>query len=160
MKYSLLLLVIVLAFAGCQKELSFEKVPVEPTKETSRKYQLRDFYSDIPIDFIEYDDTVKSETELWSYVNDYIKDDIDEFFTDSTLVRVYQNEIKKPGNDEPVFDMYYSIGTDSEGQYMNFIGPNYEPLKYRLQVINEDYFIIYVKWSQGATVYSRFERIR
>jgi hypothetical protein len=158
MKYSLLLLVAVVAFASCQKELSFENTST-PTKEISRKYQLKDFYSDIPIDFIEYDDTVKSETGLWSYVNDYIKDDVNEFFTDSTLVRIFQNEIKMPGNDEAVLDKYYFIGTDEDGQYMKFLGPNYEALKYRLQVINEDYFIIYLSWKHGSTVYSRFERI-
>jgi hypothetical protein len=163
MKYSLyLLLAAALAITGCQKELSFEKgdAPDEPSKEVSRKYQLRDFYSDIPVDFDEQDDIVKSETELWSYVKEYIKDDIDEFFNDSTLVRVYQNDMKMPGNDEAILDKFYAIGTDSEGQYMSFIGPDYEPLKYRLQVINEDYFIIYVKWRHGATIYSRFERIR
>jgi hypothetical protein len=136
------------------------KGPEEPSKEISRKYQLRGFYSDIPIDFNEHDDTIKSETDLWSYVNDYIKDDVDELFTDSTLVRVYQNDIKMPGNDEPIFDKYYFIGNDAEGPYMKFLGPDYEQLKYRLQEINDDYFIIYLKWKHGSTVYSRFERIR
>jgi hypothetical protein len=162
MKYSLTLLLIVLALTACQKELSFENPgnPVEPDMEISRRYQLRDFYSDIPVDFDEEDDTIKSETELWVYVKEYIKDDIDEFYNDSTLVRVFQNDIKMPGNEEVTFDKYYSIGTDSEGQYMHFIGPDYEPLKYRLQVMTDDYFIIYVKWRHGATIYSRFERIR
>ena len=162
MKYSLLLAVIVLALAGCQKEISFENVngPDEPSKEISRKYQLKDFYSDIPIDFDEHDDVIKSETNLWSYVNDYIKDDVDEFFDDSTLVRVYQNEIKIPGNDSPTFDKYYFVGTDADGQYMKFLGPDYEQLKYRLQEINDDYFIIYLPWKHGSTIYSRFERIR
>lgn len=162
MKYSLLLAFLSLALASCQKELSFENgqpLPETP-KEISRKYQLKDFYSDIPVDFDEQDDTVKSETELWSYVKDYIKDDIDEFFNDSTLVRVFQNDVRMPGNDAATMDKYYLVGTDSEGQYMSFIGPDYEPLKYRLQVMNEDYFIIYVKWRHGATIFSRFERIR
>ena len=99
MKYSLLLLFVAVVFTACQKELSFENGlnSVEPSKEISRKYQLRDFYSDIPVDFNEQDDTVKSETALWSYVKDYIKDDVDEFFNDSTLVRVFQNDIKMPG---------------------------------------------------------------
>lgn len=161
MKYSLLLALVALALSACQKELSFENgTPADaPAKEISRKYQLRDFYSDIPVDFDEQDDTVKSETELWSYVKDYIKDDVDEFFNDSTLVRVFQNDLKMPGKDEATFDKYYLVGTDSEGQYMSFIGPDYEPLKYRLQVMTDDYFIIYVKWRHGATIYSRFERI-
>ena len=162
MKYSLLRPAL-LALTACQKELSFENLktdPVQAPKEISRKYQLKDFYSDIPIDFNEHDDVVKSETNLWSYVKDYIKDDIDEFFIDSTVVRVYQNNIKMFGNDESTFDKYYFIGTDSEGQYMKFLGPEYETLKYRLQVMNEDYFIIYLPWKHGSTIYSRFDRIR
>ena len=69
------------------------------------------------------------------------------------------NDLKMPGKDEATLDKYYLVGTDSEGQYMSFIGPDYEPLKYRLQVMTDDYFIIYVKWRHGATIYSRFERI-
>jgi hypothetical protein len=33
-------------------------------------------------------------------------------------------------------------------------------LRYGVQEMNEQYFVIYVKWTQGATVYSRFERVR
>jgi hypothetical protein len=159
MKYSLILVLALLTLTGCQKELSFENgLPVE--KETTRKYQLRDFYSDVPIDFVEYDTEVKSETELWAYVRDYLKDDVNEFYLDSSLVRVYQNELKIPGNDAPVLDKLYAIGTDAEGPYMNFLGPDYEPLKYRIQEYNEDYFILYLNWKDGSTVYSRFERIK
>lgn len=164
MKYSLIVLLASIIFAGCKKELSIENdkpaVPVIPEKEISRNYQLRDFYSDIPIDFVENDDEIKSETNLWPYVNEYLKDDINEFFSDSTLVLIHQNNIRITGIDDSVLEKYYSIGTDSEGTYMKFLGPEYEPLLYRLQVINEDYFIIFVKWKHGSTVYSRFERVR
>ena len=159
MKYSLILALALLALTGCQKELSFENgLPAE--KETTRKYQLRYFYSDVPIDFVEYDTVIKSETELWAYVREYLKDDVNEFYLDSSLVRVYQNELKIPGDDSPVLDKLYTMGTDAEGPYMNFLGPDYEPLQYRIQEYNEDYFIIYLKWKHGSTVYSRFERIK
>lgn len=166
MKYSLILLITSVLFASCQKELSMEgkeiiitPTPGEPTKELPR-YQLRAFYSDIPIDFIESDDTVKSETDLWSYVNEYIKDDIDELNEDSGRVTVYQNEMKIPGNDDEVISRSYRIGVDIDGQYMQFLGPEYELLHYRLQEFTEDYFIIYLKWKHGSTIYSRFERVR
>jgi hypothetical protein len=167
MKYALIVFVIFIVsmiFGSCAKELSLENgkpaEPILPEKEISRKYQLRAFYSDIPIDFVENDDEIKSETNLWPYVYDYIRDDINEFFNDSTLVLIHQNDIRIPGIDDNVLEKYYSIGTDSEGAYMKFLGPEYETLRYRLQEINEDYFIIFLKWKHGATIYSRFERVR
>ena len=161
MKYSIFLLTVTVLLAGCTKELSLENgKPDEPAKEISRKYQLKAFYSDIPLDFIETDDVIKSETDLWSYVKEYIKDDINELFNDSTLLLVYQNEIKIPGNDAPVLQKYYGIDTDGDGKFINYIGPKYETLQYRLQEFNDDYFIIYIKWKHGSTLYSRFERVR
>jgi len=161
MKYSIFFLTVTVLLAGCSKELSLENGnPVEPPKEISRKYQLKAFYSDIPLDFIETDDVIKSETDLWSYVKEYIKDDINELFNDSTLLLVYQNEIKIPGNDAPVLQKYYGIDTDGDGKFINYIGPKYETLQYRLQEFNDDYFIIYIKWKHGSTLYSRFERVR
>ena len=164
MKYSLILLISAVFFAGCEKELSLENgiptVPQEPAKETSRKYHLTAFYSDIPIDFVENDDEIRSETDLWSYVHDYIRDDINEFLVDSTAVLIHQNDIKIPGNNDPVLHKSYFIGTDSEGTYMKFLGPEYQPLRYRLLEINEDYFIVYLKWKHGSTIYSRFDRVR
>ena len=161
MKYSIFFLTVTVLLAGCSKELSLENgKPDEPAKEISRKYQLKAFYSDIPLDFIETDDVIKSETDLWSYVKEYIKDDINELFNDSTLLLVYQNEIKIPGNDAPVLEKYYGIGTDEDGKFINYIGPKYELLQYRLQEFNDDYFIIYIKWKHGSTLYSRFERVR
>ena len=78
MKYSLVVLLVSLIFASCEKELSLENGkptdPVIPEKEVSRKYQLKEFYSDTPIDFDETDDVIKSETNLWPYVYEYIKD--------------------------------------------------------------------------------------
>jgi hypothetical protein len=144
MKYSLFLLAFCCILASCQKELSLENpghpeplptdptVPAEPVKET-RKYQLRAFYSDIPIDFIEGDDEIRSETDLWRYVKDYLTDDVYEFTVDSTEVMVHQHAKKIAGNNEASFSKTYYIGTDSEGSYMKFLGPEYEQLRYRLQ---------------------------
>ena len=164
MKYSLIVLLSLLIFASCEKELSLENGkptdPVIPEIEVSRKYQLKEFYSDTPIDFDETDDVIKSETNLWPYVYEYIKDDVNEFFSDTTLVLIHQNNIKMPGLDDNILKKYYAIGTDSEGMFMKFLGPEYQQLLYRLQVINEDYFIIYLQWKHGATIYSRFERVR
>ncbi|HUQ66717.1 MAG TPA: hypothetical protein VM101_11205 [Flavitalea sp.] len=163
MKYSLFLLFTMMLFAGCQKELSFEyDKQLDPglSKETSRSYRLSAFYSDIPIDFVENDDEIKSETDLWGYVKEYLKDDINEFFVDSTLVIVHQNVNKIEGNDEPLLRKDYRVGNDSNGRYMKFLGPEYEPLQYLLQEMNDDYFIVYLDWKHGSKIFSRFDRIR
>jgi hypothetical protein len=157
-------------FAACKKELSLENAqnenpvppppppPPPPVKQT-HKYQLKAFYSDIPIDFDETDDIVKSETDLWAYVYDYVKDDVNEFTDDSKELLIYQGEIKYPGNDSTVLQRTYFIGNDEEGQYMRFLSPEYEALRYRLLEIDDEHFIIYLKWKHGSTVYSRFERV-
>jgi hypothetical protein len=157
MKYSVVLILILLFLSGCEKELSLEngKLP-----KTFRKYQLKAFYSDVPIDFLEYDDEVRYETDLWAYVNDYIKDDINVFTDSSTALAVYQNEIKMPGLDDPIIYTTYFIGKDNEGPYMRYLTNEYKPLRYRLIEINEDYFILGLKWRQGAMLFSRFERVR
>ena len=67
MKYSLIVLLSLLIFASCEKELSLENGkptdPVIPEKEVSRKYQLKEFYSDTPIDFDETDDVIKKRNQ-------------------------------------------------------------------------------------------------
>jgi hypothetical protein len=156
MKHSLTLLFACTLFVSCEKEFSLENV--QPQKQI-RKYQLTAFYSEIPVDFDESDDVINLETDLWKYVNDYIKDDIDEFTDNEGEVLVHQNEKKIAGSDEPILYKTYSVGSDPEGMYMNFLGPDYEPLFYRLQEWNDDYFIVYVMWRPGVTVYSRFERV-
>jgi len=142
--------------SGCKKELSLEN---QQTEKTLRKFQLKAFYSDIPIDFIENDDIIKSESDLWAYVNDYVKDDVNLFTDNNTDVQVYQNDKKLPGLDDAILYRTYFIGSDSEGSYMRYLAPDYTPLRYRLNEMTDDYFILSVKWKHGATVYSRFERI-
>ncbi|MBL7698946.1 MAG: hypothetical protein JNK79_12345 [Chitinophagaceae bacterium] len=173
MKYSLILLAATLLFVSCQKDLSLENAqpvtpeppvvpppPPPPPVEVSRKYQLTAFYSDIPIDFVESDDVVKSETDLWSYVNEYLKDDIDEFSNDTNELLVHQGDIKIPGNDSAVLHKTYFLGTDEHGPYLRFLGPEYEVLRYRLLEMTDDHIIIYLPWKHNSTVYSRFDRVK
>lgn len=154
MKYPLYLVVMALLFTGCKKELSLElqEPPVQP------KFQLRAFYSDIPIDFDESDEEVKLETDLWAYVYDYIKDDINVFHADST-VEVHQHEKKMPGLEDAILYKKYAFGEDDGGAFMIYLDPFYRPLTYRLYEKTEDYFVIGLKWRDGAHLFSRFERI-
>lgn len=173
MKYSLPLIAVCLFFASCTKDLSLENAqpvnpeppvvpppPPPPPPELTRKYQLAAFYSDIPIDFVENDNEVRSETNLWAYVNAYLKDDINEFEKDGTKLLIHQGDVKIPGNDSAVLHKTYFIGTDEDGSYMRFLGPEYEVLRYRLLEVTDDHIILYLKWKHGSTIYSRLDRKR
>jgi hypothetical protein len=172
MKYALFVFIALVLLSACSKDLSQEGpipiIPVVPPDTTVKpppppvkpqiKFQLKAFYSDLPIDFDNTDGSTKKETDLWAYVQDYIKDDINIFFEDGT-VEVHQNEKKMPGLDDDVLYRTYSYGTDYAGDFMNFLSPAYEEVKYRLYEKTDDHFIIGVKWKSGAHVFSRFERV-
>ena len=167
MKCILYLLASVLILSSCKKELSLEgAIPQQPLPEpkpepedTLPRYKLTAFYSDIPIDFDETDSVTKYETNLWSYVLEYIKDDYHILREDGTL-EIIQNENKMPGLEDPVLYRTYSTGTDDSGEFIYYLTSEYEPAKYRLYEMNEDYYIIYLKWKDGAHVFSRFDRIK
>ena len=155
-------------FTACEKELSQEGsiVPpvIEPKPEpelwdTVPTFQLKSFYSDIPIDFDDTDDEVRMETNLWRYVFEHVKDDYHVFRNDTT-VEVMQNSVKMAGLDDPILFKKYSIGADNNGQFMYYLTADYKQMKYRLYEMTDDYFIIGIKWKDQARVYSRFERVK
>jgi hypothetical protein len=143
MKYVLFVFIALVLFASCSKELSQEGpipvIPVVPPDTTvtppdtpvtpppvkpQLKFQLKAFYSDVPIDFDDKDGSSEKETDLWAYVQDYIKDDIDVFLEDGT-VEVHQNQKKMPGMPDEVLIRTYSYGTDDGGEYMKFLSSTY-----------------------------------
>lgn len=153
-------------FTSCQKELSLELGNVNASKAklfqdfiVTNKFQLKAFYSDIPIDYITTDDTIKQETNLWSYVSNYLKDDYNIFMPGSTDITIDQNAIKMPGLEDSVLHKKYQITYDDNGVHLLFLDYQYNPLTYNLNKIGPDYFILSVKWNHGATLFSRFERI-
>src|SRR5688572_13884019 len=64
----------------------------------SKKFQVSEYYADKPIDYIEDDAEVKSETDLWIYVSPWIKDDWNVFDVNAGIVTVTQNATKVSGN--------------------------------------------------------------
>jgi hypothetical protein len=178
MKYVLFVFMALVLFASCSKDLSQEGplpvIPVIPPDTTITipdtpvtppppvkpqiKFQLKAFYSDVPIDFDNTDGLTEKETDLWAYVQDYIKDDINVFLEDGT-VEVHQNGKKMPGLSDDVLIRTYAYGTDYAGDFMEFLSATYEKMKYRLYEKTDDHFIIGLKWKSGAHVYSRFERV-
>jgi hypothetical protein len=178
--YALLIPVALFVLTSCEKELSYEgglvpppptvpppvPPPAEPTEEekfatllADNKFQLRAFYSNIPIDYNEGDAEIKQETDLWNYVAPYLKDDVNTFSGSSDDVTIEQNERKRPGLADSLLTRQYTIGTDEEGMYIIFLDYQYNPLQYRVHEFGEDYFILSIAGSQGATLFSRFEMI-
>lgn len=154
------------AAVGCSKEFSLESGDVNAAKAQTlqqlivrNKFQLRAFYSDVPIDYIDTDDTVKHETNLWPYVSNYLKDDFDTFNPNGSDVTISQNGMTMPGLPDPILARHYSITHDDNGVYMQFLNYQYNPLGYTLVQTGADYFILSVRWKNQATLYSRFEMV-
>lgn len=166
-----------LLFISCDKDLSYEggyippvvepPVVVPPVLTTGEKlqelfadyeFQLRAFYSDIPINFNPSDPNGVPETDLFHYVPAYLKDDANTF-TENGEVIIEQNAAKKPGLPAATLTRAYSIGEDTNGYFIVFLDASYNPLQYRIAEVGEDYFILSVDGGNGATLYSRFEKL-
>lgn len=122
----------------------------------SKQFQISEYYSNIPIDYEEDDEEVKSETDLWPYVSLWIKDDLNVFDVSTGKVTVTQGEDKIAGNDAETIVKDFSIGADKDGVYFNFLSHEYNPLKYRLVEFTSEYFIIYLDWHSGSKVHTKF----
>lgn len=125
----------------------------------SKQFQIKSYYSNEPIDYIEDDDVVKSETDLNQYISSWLKDDFNALDFTNNTVTVTQNSIKidtVPAMPD-VFTKSISVGAEKRGPYFNFLNYKYQPLKYYIHEIGSDYFIIYADWHSGEKVYTRFE---
>lgn len=148
-------------FSSCKKgeEVSQEdKQKAEQFKAfvAAKQFRLTNYWSDKPIDYIEDDNEVKPETELWQYVSYWIKDDLNVFDVNTNKVTITQNANKYDGIAEDVFTRDFSIGADKDGPFLNFVNYQYSPLKYRLVDFGGDNFTVYVDWHSGAKVFSKF----
>ena len=150
-----------LCVSSCKKgdEVSSEnKQKAEQFKASiaSKKYQVREYYSDKPIDYNEDDEEVKAETDLFSYVSPWIKDDWNVFDVSSGKVSITQNEHKIPNDASEVISKDFSVSAEKEGVFFHFLNYQYQPLKYRLVEFNDEYFVVYADWHSGAKVYTKF----
>jgi len=163
-------------FASCEKDLSLELaetptppvvIPVPPVSKAetfqefilTKKFQLRDFYSDVPIDYVQTDDTVRHETNLWPYASSYLKDDYDVFTLSTTELSIEQNELKMPGVPDSVLIRQYKVFEDDGGVHMTFLDYHYQPLTYDVYEFGADYFILSVRFNSSARLFSRFELV-
>lgn len=151
--------------SSCKKEDGANAEDIAKANEfktfvLSKQFQIKEYYSDKPIDYDENDDEVKLETDLWPYVSPWIKDDFNIFDVSSGKVTIVQNAVKIPGDDSEQIVRDISIGADKNGPYFNFVNYKYEPLRYRIIEFSGDHFLVSADWHSGAKVFTKFVTVQ
>lgn len=160
LRFYFFILMAVFVSVSCNKpNQADEKKATEFRAFTSaKKFKIVSFYADKPVDYVETDTEVKQETDLWAYVKDYIRDDINRV-VDNGLVEIDQNAIKYAGHIEATLVRPFKVGSDRNGAYLEFVDYFYEPLRYKLFEFKDNYFIIYIDYKNGAKLYSKYDLV-
>jgi hypothetical protein len=124
----------------------------------AHKYKVAAFYADKPIDYITSDTEVKSETDLWAYVKEHIKDD-ENYFGSNGALTIDQKIVKMPGNDTQTINGSYSIAARGTDVIVTFVDYAYKPLEYKLQEFDNAYFTVYIDGPNGSKLYSKYARV-
>ncbi|HTE33530.1 MAG TPA: hypothetical protein VK666_24280 [Chryseolinea sp.] len=121
-----------------------------------KKFQIRDFYSDKPIDYNEEDADTAKKTQLFEFTSPWIKDDKNTFDPTNGKVNIEQGPNKIAGNSDDVIVKDYSIVAEKDDVYFNFLDDDYLPLKYHLVSFTDSTFLIYTDYLEGSKVYTKF----
>lgn len=165
MKY-LLIAVVSLATLGCNKKSetvdpirSEDKAKATALSELlkSDKFRLTKYYSDTPIDYIDTDQVVMQETELWQYVSNWLKDDA-YTFEDNGNVVVEQNDTRFIPDTNAILLRQFSVAADTEGVGFKFLGHEYQDLSYRLISFSDTNLVVWAKWN-GKKVISEYNTL-
>jgi len=156
-------LVAVVMLASCSKKSG--SGGVDQTKRatdfqaaiSNQGYKPVAFYSDKPIDYITTDAEVRSETDLWKYVKDYIKDDRYVFQSDGVAV-IYQNALKVNWSNKDTLHFNYAIKPQDKFVYINYVNYDYYPSVYKLESFDDSQIILYVDGPNGSKLYSKYAR--
>ena len=97
----LLIILIVFTIFSCKKDESDDGIKPEDKQKAealtaflqSDQFRLKKYYSETPIDYIDTDQVVKSESDLWQYVSSWLHDDAYVFNTNGT-VTIQQGPLK------------------------------------------------------------------
>ncbi|MBL7697978.1 MAG: hypothetical protein JNK79_07460 [Chitinophagaceae bacterium] len=127
---------------------------------SAKQFRLVNYWSDKAIDYDEEDGEIKQETDLWPYVSNWIKDDLNVFDLNTNKVTITQNTHKYANIADETFTRDFSVGADKNGAYLNFVNYQYEPLQYRIVEFNANEFTVYVDWHSGAKVFSKFQVVQ
>ncbi|HUQ66827.1 MAG TPA: hypothetical protein VM101_11765 [Flavitalea sp.] len=166
MKNVYIVSVLAFFFFACKKDS--DSAPSDPVKAANEKkaadlqvflkanqFELTRYYSDTPIDYIDTDQVVKAETDLWDYVSPWIKDDRYSFNSDGT-VTIQQNAVKIQSDSSATLSRDYSVVGDASGVTFNFIGHIYQSLNYNLIEFSDTLLKVNAKWN-GNTVISEYK---
>jgi hypothetical protein len=145
---------------SCTKDTGEEaqKKKAEEFRNTvkNKRYRLVDFYSDLPIDYIENDTIVRSETDLRGYIKPYLPDD-ENLFDSTGLLLINQGANRIPGNDSLILNRRYLLKWNATDASIDFVDYFYIPSNYKIFDYTPDHFTIYLNWPKGgAKLYSRF----
>lgn len=161
--YSLLVLLSVATMSSCKdKDDEINPEYVKRAEEfkafiQAKPFQIAEYYSDKPIDYIEDDDQVREETDLWQYVSPWLKDDFNVFDNSTNKVTIAQNAVKIGTDNSEVLVRDFAIAADKDGPYFDFLTHEYNPLRYRLVEFTGNHFIVYADWHSGAKVFTKFQ---
>ena len=123
----------------------------------SGKFHLTKYYSETPIDYIDTDQVVREETDLWKYVSPWLHDDT-YVFNSNGDVTIEQNLLKIPSDSNATLTRHYSVKPDANGVAFQFVGHEYQDLNYRLLEFSDTALKVSASWS-GKTVISEFSTL-
>ncbi len=161
-------LIFVAAFSSCKKDSDTtppgEQIDPAITARAEemkafivdKKFQIRDFYSDKPIDYNEEDADTAKKTQLFEYTSPWIKDDKNTFDPATSKVTIEQGANKIAGNSDELIVKDYSIVAEKDDVYFNFLDDDYLPLKYHLVSFTDSTFLVYTDYLEGSKVYTKF----
>lgn len=166
MKYPLMIAVAILIFA-CNKKSETTVDPISPEDKAKAaalsdflkndKFRLTKYYSDEFIDYIDTDQVVMQEKELWGYVSNWLKDDTYSFDA-SGSVTIEQNTDRMETDTAAILTRSYSVAADDEGVGFKFIGHEYQALNYRLISFSDTNLVVSATWN-GKKVISEYKTV-
>jgi hypothetical protein len=161
-----LLIIIAIVIFACNKK-SETPDPIKPEDKAkaaalteflkNEKFRLKKYYSETPIDYIDTDNVVKAETDLWPYVSEWLKDDAYDFNQNGEVL-VEQNAVKIQTDNSPVLTKQYSVKADIQGVAFDFLGHEYQKLTYRLISFTDSNLVVSAQWN-GKVVISDFSTL-
>lgn len=165
MKYLLLAAISVAIFACNKKSETVDPIGSEDKAKAAalteflktEKFRLTKYYSDTPIDYIDTDQVVMQETELWQYVSNWLKDDSYSFENNGDVV-IEQNVTRYEADTAAVLTRQYSVAADPEGVGFKFVGHEYQSLNYRLISFSDTNLVVSAKWN-GKKVISEYKTL-
>lgn len=120
----------------------------------SNQFRLTKYFSDVAIDYIDTDQVVKAETDLWQYVSPWLKDDRYRFQSDNQVMIEQGTETLASDNSSTLLRPY-EVKADEQGVAFSFMGHEYQPLEYRLVSFTDSVMVVSATWN-GNEVKSEY----